>query len=300
MHRIIVLIPFLFFQPLSANTAEEDAVPTVSTPSTVTSVLTAAETPWGRFPPSSWILMETVTVQTNAEGKKTRSITEKKTTLVSVEKDGYTLEETDTVNYGGRLIQKALVIRRFDFFQQPISLQATDNMEITAGEPEKLVIDRLLIPCEKRIYQQETPQSKHKTTVWYSSQLYPYIFRVEKVQKQETAGQPPVTVSKSVSEVHSLSVFKLRRGRAGSCQFRTVRKSGNITTVIETACEANLPGGIRKRTIREFDQTGKEIRLLESRLINYYLPAELPPDGIGQTEMLIYDKSRLRLQKKAD
>jgi hypothetical protein len=298
VYRCIILI-LLISVPLPLYAAEES----VADCPALTSVLTAAENPWGRFKPSSWILMQTAVVQTNAEGIKTRSTSEKKTILDSVEKDGFTLVETDTVNFGGQQVQKAPVIRKFDFFQQPApdKLGKTeDKIEINAGEPEKLVVDRLLIPCEKRVYQQETPSGKYKTTVWYSSQVYPYIFRIEKVQRQETEGQPPVVISQSVSEVQNLSVLPLRRGRSGSCRYRTIRKSGNITTVIETTNSANVPGGIIKETIREFDQTGKEIRFSESRLINYFAAADSAVNRAEPQDILIYDKSRLRLKKRAD
>lgn len=259
-------------------------------------VLTAAEHPWGRFEPSSWSRLQIVTIN-HGEGKSVRSIAEIKRILQSVDVDGVTILESKTIDYAGRKVESAEVIRRSDFFQEPI----IDHQTVTPGKPDKLIVDHLIIPCEKRVYERETPSGKYKTTLWYSTQIYPYIFRVERIHRDRSSQSaiPATVLSQSTTEVLQSSAFQLRKSRIGTYLMQTIRKTGNITIVTETFCSRHVPGGIVKETTRELDQTGKEIRLIETRLLNYYCASDMSETDSEssilscESPTLLYENSKL-------
>lgn len=251
------------------------------------SALTAAEHPWGRFLPASWAHRQTIT-WTVREGKKIRSVTETKTTLESIEKDGVTLKEVSVVEMGGKRIETAPVLKRFDFFQQPIRPETL----VAPGGVTKLIIDELIVPCEKRTYERTGPSGRQKTTVWYSKLIYPHVMRTEQILRAESNDpsiETPI-LSESTSEVVESSAFQIRKSKQGTYRLRSIRKSGAITTIIDSACSRHIPGGIRTSTMRELDRDGKEIRTVETRLINYSalldsprrksLPEEISPDTL--------------------
>jgi hypothetical protein len=234
-------------------------------------VLTALEHPWGRFAPQSWVCLQKIT-WTNREGHHpTTDVREIKTTLQSIDPDGVTLQEVLTIGTGGKRTENAPIIRRFDFFQQPIP----DGVQIRNAAPTKLIIDHLIIPCEVRIYEQTTPAGKRKTTIWYSTQLYPYVLRSENVLRSIPTDKEPEEriLDMTITEVLESSAFHLRKSKRGTYRLRTIQKSGNVTTISEAACSRHVPGGILQKTVREFEGNGnkiREIRTVELRLINVY------------------------------
>lgn len=258
-------------------------------------VLTAAEHPWGRFEPSSWSRLQMITI-IRGDAKSVRNVAETKKVLESVDRDGVTLRESKTIEYAGRRVESAAMIRRSDFFQESI----LDHQTITSGKPEKLIVDHLIVPCEKRVYERETPSGKYKTTLWYSTQVYPYIFRVERIHRSADSA---TVLSQATTEVLQSSAFRLRKSRIGTCLLQTIRKAGNITMVTETHCSRHVPGGIVKETTRELDQTGKEIRLIETRLLNYYCAAPKNETDFESSVLskesptLLYENSKLRWRR---
>jgi hypothetical protein len=259
-----------------------------STQPVASPVLTALEHPWGRFAPQSWVCLQKIT-WTNREGHPTTDVREIKTTLQSIDSDGVTLQDVLTIGAGSKRIENAPIIRRFDFFQQPIQ----DGVRIRKAAPTKLIIDHLIIPCEVRIYEQTTPAGKRKTTIWYSTQLYPYVLRSENVLRSIPTDKEPEEriLDMTITEVLESSAFHLRKSKRGTYRLRTTQKSGNVTTISEASCSRHVPGGILQKTVREFEGKGneiREIRTVDIRLINVYyggassndrkIPATVIPD----------------------
>jgi hypothetical protein len=252
-------------------------------------VLTALEHPWGRFAPQSWVCVQKIT-WTNREGYRTADVRELKTTLQSVDPDGVTLQDVLTTGTGGKQTENAPIIRRFDFFQQPVQ----EGVQIRNAAPTKLIIDHLVVPCEVRIYEQTTPAGKRKTTIWYSTQLYPYVLRSENVLRSIPTDKEPEEriLDMTITEVLESSAFHLRKSKLGTYRLRTTQKSGNVTTITEMSCSRHVPGGVLQKTTREFEKKGniiREIRTAETRLINVYyagvssnsrqIPATIVPDS---------------------
>lgn len=247
-------------------------------------LLTAQEHPWGRFAPKTWVCTQTLT-WTHQENQQTVQVRDTKTTLESVDKDGVTLKSTTTVHAGGRRIESAPTLHRFDFFQEPIR----DNARIENGGEGKLIINNMVIPCKKRIYEHKEGTEKQKTVVWYSTQLYPYVLYVENVlSRLPNEGETEEKIlRRSVTEVLESSSFHLRWNKDGGYRIRTRKTDGNISTVTETNCSRHVPGGVSQETVREFDASGKEIRTVETKLINFHCAVdenehdnpELSPDA---------------------
>ncbi|MDR2440480.1 MAG: hypothetical protein LBE12_14055 [Planctomycetaceae bacterium] len=273
-------------QPATA-TVTQSATATVTQPVT-SPVLTALEHPWGRFSPQSWVCLQKTT-WTNREEYRTADVREIKTTLQSVDSDGVTLQDVLTTSIDGKRSENAPIIRRFDFFQQPIQ----DGVQIRNAAPTKLIIDRLVIPCEVRIYEQTTPSGKRKTTIWYSTQLYPYVLRSENVLRSIPTDKEPEEriLDMTITEVLESSAFHIRKSKLGTYRLRTTQKSSNVTTITEMSCSRHVPGGVLQKTTREFERKGnviREIRTAETRLINVYYagvssnspqyPATIVPD----------------------
>jgi len=236
--------------------------------------LTAAEHPWGSFLPDSWSIVRTVTVS-NVEGRLIQSVQTVKTILRAVDGNSVTLEETETQERGGNIVEKKPQIVKYDFFQEPIQ----ENVQITHGTPVKWEIDKKVVPCAVRIYNQQTSSGHLTTTIWYTPQVYPYVLRVEKILRSVPNGENPggQIIRQSVTLVQETSALKslrLRRNRTYSLQ--TVEKAGNITKITDARCSWDRPGGLLESTTREFDAQNKEIRRSTSQMTNYFLHEFIP------------------------
>jgi len=231
--------------------------------------LTASEHPWGRFLPSTWCIVQTVTVS-NIDGQAVRSTQTVRTTLQSVDENSVTLKKVETLELDGRVIERRPQIVEYDFFNEPIQ----DNVLIRQGEPDKLMIDRKVVPCVVRIYEQQTSGGHLTTTIWYTPHVYPYVLRVERVLRDSPNGDGAwgQIVRQSVTLVQETSALKALRGnrRNRTYTLRTEERMGNITRITEARCSWDVPGGLLESTTRELDAQGREIRRSVSRMTNYF------------------------------
>jgi len=239
-------------------------------------LLTANEHPWGRFLPDTWCIVQTVTVF-NIDGRVTQSTQTVRTTLQSVDESGITLQETETLELGGgRITEKRPQVVKYDFFNEPIQ----DKVQIRQGEPEKLMIDRKVVPCAVRIYEQQTSGGHLTTTIWYTPHVYPYVLRVEKVLRSVSDGEGASgqIIRTSVTLVQETSALRVLRGirRNKTYTLRTEEKVGNITRITEARCSWDVPGGLLESTTREFDTQNREIRRSTSRMTNYFAHEAFP------------------------
>ena len=236
--------------------------------------LTAQEHPWGNFLPNSFCVVQTSTID-NIDGRAVPSSKTVRTVLKSVDRSGITLEETETLQIGGRIIPKQTQTIRYDFFQEPIQ----DNVRVTQGESVKLMIGHKSVPCSVRIYEQQTSGGHLTTTIWYTSQVYPYVLRVEKILRsspsERTGGQ---IIRESVMLVQETSALRNLRGarRNRTYTLQTVEKAGNITKTTDARCSWDYPGGLQESTTVERDAQNREIRRSVSRMINYHVYEVMP------------------------
>jgi len=231
--------------------------------------LTANEHPWGRFQPNSWCIVQTVTVS-NIEGRSVQSLQTVRTTLQSIDENSITLQEAETLNLGGRIVEKKPQIVQYDFFHEPIQ----ENVQIRQGPSAKLMIDRKVVPCAVRIYEQRTSAGLLTTTIWYTPHVYPYILRVEKIQRgqpvSENAAAPVIRESVMlVMETSALRTLRSNR-RNPTYTLQTVERAGNTTRITDARCSWDVPGGLLESTTVEFDAWHREVRRSVSRMTNYF------------------------------
>jgi hypothetical protein len=238
---------------------------------------------WGRFAPSSWRRLQT-TVWTISAGHRIGNVSETKTILESVDDKSVTLQEIITAGTNAEIIGVKPVKKHYDFYNVALG----EGMKISNASPMKIVIGGRIIPCERRIYEQTTPTITRKITVWYSTQIYPYVMRIERTVKSvPTAAEPEVKIlSQSTFEVTDSSAFKLLTSKQGVYRTRTIKRNGDITTVTDSYCSLHVPGGTIKEVTHEFDGLGTEIRQIETRLLNYYY-VSVPPAIIVPSRTVI-------------
>jgi hypothetical protein len=247
------------------------------------STLTAMEHSWGRFAPSSWRRVQT-TVWTTSAGHRISNVSETKTVLDSVDDESVTLLETITAGTTSEKTETKPVKKYFDFYNIALS----DNTKIINETPMKIAINGRIVPCERRTYEQITPTVTRKITVWYSTQVYPYVMRIERTVKNvPTAAESEIKVlSQSTYEVTDSSALRLLTSKQGTYRTRTIKRSGDVTSVTESYCSLQVPGGQIRESTREFDGLGNEIRFIETRLLNYYFVALPPPIIIPSTTIV--------------
>jgi hypothetical protein len=237
--------------------------------------LTAKEHPWGSCLPNSFCVDQTTTID-NINSRDVSSSKTVRMVLKAVDKNSVTLEETETLQLGGRIVSKLPQTIQYDFFQERIQ----DNVRVTHGVPAKLMIGAKGVPCAVRIYEQQISGGHLTTTIWYNSQVYPYILRVEKIWRSSPSGEKtggPI-IRESVTLVRETSALRNLRGarRNRTYTLQTVEKAGNITKTTDARCSWDFPGGLQEATTVERDALNREIRRSESRMTNYQV-FELSP-----------------------
>ncbi len=270
------------------TTGPADQPPGVASTATMRnrSELSAQEHPWGAFLPKSWVHTQTTSWTTQAgqaAGARTLSVRESKTSLESVEPNGVTLKKTQTLTMGGKQVQTTPQIKRYDFYQELMEPGMTARQEGTG----KLLINNLVIPCQKRVYEQKSDTERRTTTLWYTTQLYPYIFRAETALVALPTESEPVerVLRKSLMEVYESAALNVWGSREGLYRYRIKTTEGPITTMTEAIGSRYVPGGVTQETVREYNGKGVEIRVTETRLINFFRmspdvaePASLQPE----------------------
>jgi len=247
--------------------------------------LTANEHPWGRFLPNTWCNVQTVTIS-NIDGRAVQSMQMVKITLQSIDEGGVTLHEAETLGLGGGIDKRPQIVK-YDFFGEPIQ----ENVRIRQGEPEKLMIDRKVVPCAVRIYEQQTSGGHLTTTIWYTPHVYPYVLRVEKILRSAPEGDSArgQIIRQSVTLVQETAALKALRGirRNRTYTLQTKETAGNITRITDARCSWDMPGGLLESTTREFDAQGREIRRSVSRMTNFFSHEMFPLQQLPQPAWVV-------------
>ena len=230
-------------------------------------VLTANHNPWANYLPNSWSRTQTVTTVEH-DGRRMRTVVETKTILESVDEKSLTLKVLSSVDVGGRSVVTQPQKKTLDFYSEPV----VEGTTVVQRPSTTLSVNQQLIPCEVRSYVLLTSETEHRTTIWYSTQLYPYILRVERVLKTVATEKNPEerTLSRSTTELLETDALRLRRSKRGNYSYRTITKTDDITTDTTMSGSRHITGGLELETVRELDRNGKVIRTIETRMINYY------------------------------
>lgn len=235
--------------------------------------LPAEHHPWGRFPVGSWKTVSVETETLDAAGKpKSKTTTETKTTLVAADASSYTLKIEVTVDVQGkRFLSQAQTIKTGYCGE-------TDGQTLASQSKGKVnfVIDKETFVCEERTLTIVDSDSRRDTTVYYNSQVPPYVLhRVSSLTRLQDR-----TETKTTTDVMSLrQVYTLLGEEHRATRFHTVNEKigGTIITTDEVHC-SDVPGGVVEHTSSE-TLAGKELRRSKLTLVDYGLGKVAPEDA---------------------
>ncbi len=228
--------------------------------------LTANESPWGTYQAGTWVQSRIITTSFQ-EDKSTRSVSESKTIVDSVDPEAVALKQSIAVEMNGKLVFGDPQTKKYDYFQQPLA----EGVLVSVLPTAKLTVGGKVFTCELRSYEQTTPQWKRKTTVWYNTTIAPFVLRTETIKTTvPTAEQPEEKVlSHTVASVLYPPAFTLRGILFGAYQVRTVKKNTEGTTITLANCSQRIPGSLKNEQSWEYDRNGKLIRTIETYVTSY-------------------------------
>ncbi|MDR3109939.1 MAG: hypothetical protein LBU65_09690 [Planctomycetaceae bacterium] len=228
--------------------------------------LDASEHPWGAFLPGSYTKVRTTTT-TFQQDNTLRNTSETKTLLHSVGNDTIKLQYVRSIELGSKRFDATPQVTEFDFYQQ----QVTTGQTVKNLKNAFCTIGQVKIPCSVRQYEQNAADLKQTTTVWYSSSVYPFVLRIETVKKALSAeSETDKIMSSTVTSVTETSALQpYRRHKQDTYTLRTVRKNGELTTTITTACSRHVPGGMTSSVSTENDTKGKVTSQTVASVVKY-------------------------------
>jgi hypothetical protein len=226
--------------------------------------------PWGRFPVGSWKAVRTTSESLDEKSRVTSiTITETRTTLVAADDSTYTLSTDSTVDVASRRIIAAPQTTTHGYYgETPGTLESVKH----TGDAS-LTIDGRTIPCEVRQLILTGQSGKLVSTIHYSSQVPPFIFRRE----SSVEAAPEETRKSSLVEVVALALPQRIRGQLKQASYiKTTQKFPQASKVtLEVHCQ-EVPGGVAAHWASETDSSGRVVRRSTLELIDYGLSAPLP------------------------
>jgi hypothetical protein len=224
--------------------------------------ITRKHHPWGSFEAGAWTRARLVN-ETFDESGALCTISETKTTLEKVEKDGVTLRIDALVEVGGNQIQPEPKAIKQGWHGE-LADQDVKMANLGSGE---VVIQGRRIPC--KIVQLELVGQASKTTtqIYYSDTVEPYILK-RRSTKTDLDGTK--TLEETTLEVIDINVPCRLLARVWNT-FHVKRvhthAKGSSTTVAVTS--TRVPGGVIRHTSKEFDSDGRLIARSSLELLEY-------------------------------
>lgn len=227
---------------------------------------------WARFEPGAWSKVRKWLEELDESGNvKSASVTETKTTLVSVDDTGYTVQMDVTVEVAGKR-----------FVAQPRQVRigydgATDGGQATyrkTGETN-LDVGGKSVRCAILENVRKDDESRIVTTLNYSDSVSPFVLRRETIVTNADGSQVAERTN-----VEALAIEMPQRISAEvqpGTYMRTVRKLSNASTLtIEVVC-LDVPGGVVAHSSKDTDASGKVVRRSTLELVDYGIGAAAEP-----------------------
>ncbi|MDO4586215.1 MAG: hypothetical protein Q4C95_02855 [Planctomycetia bacterium] len=236
--------------------------------------LTREESPWGKFQPGSWILLQKVDL-TPQNNKIQKSVKEIRQTLISVEDDGYTLKEETRILMGTTWFDNGFIINKYDFWGNLILSDSAiiESPVVFDVSQSNLCISSEMVPCLVRKTKRLTPQCKEMTTIWYSTVKSPFILQKEvKTYSLPTEQNPEEQlINDSLMRVLNTSGRLTLWNNQHSFRSQTESRNENGTTITKTNHQSNIPGGILRSISTETDKKGQMLYQSQTRVLSYYV-----------------------------
>lgn len=244
---------------------------------------------WGRFTPGSWSKVRKWTEELDARGNvKSASTTETKTTLLSVDASGCTLQAEVTVELAGKrfVAQPRQIRKEFDggagavtsglrkvgdkaleFSGKAVNCK---SLEATAADGDQCVISRLE----------------------YSDSVPPFVVRRETVTTNADGKQ---ILEQTVMDTIAIEMpQKVLTEIKSAAYVRTVLKQQNGSThTLEVYC-LDVPGGVVSHTSKDLDATGQLVSRSTLELLDYGVAV---PSQTARRPTVLFHRSRRTLQQ---
>ena len=222
--------------------------------------------PWGHFEVGAWKRVRVVT-ETFDENETLASTTETKTTLKKLEEDGVTLLVEVVAEVGGK---------RIDAEPQTVKQGwhgelASQNVKVTHLGTGEVIIRGRRTPCKVQQLELTGPATRMITKIYYSDMVEPFILKRESVETDlEGTGLGETTV-----EVLDVDVpCRLLAAIRNTFHVKAVHENSKGTTTTVAFTSTRVPGGVIRRSSKEFDSSGRMIRQRSLELLDYGLGPE--------------------------
>jgi len=239
--------------------------------------------PWGRFSPGAWQLTRTTSETLDPHGRVVRTtVTQTKTTLLSLDEQHYTLKVESTVEVLGKRFEATPQIIKRTYDDLPYDQAAQTRV----AEQADLTIDNHRYPCTVLETVAESAVQHVVARTFYCRQVRPFTLRRDVTVTQHGEAQPK---SQTSSYVVALDMPHKVLGKTYTAShIKTVHKQQGGTVVTLSVQVLELPGGIVSQTTKEQDENGHVIRRSTQELTDFgfdspveaVAPSE-PPNRMG-------------------
>jgi hypothetical protein len=231
--------------------------------------------PWGRFVPGSWNLVRVVTEMVDEQGQVTGTSTrDTKTTLLSVEADGVTLEVETCKEVAGKRFPSEPQTDRQGFHGETLG-SSPKSKEPVDGE---LTIEDRKIPCKVQELSVDGQKGKMTVTLYYSTKVFPYIL------KQVSAvvdADGKTSVSETDMDVIALDMpTRFRNETLVGAYIRTVHKTAKATVTTISVVAPEVPGSVVSQSSKEVGTNGQPVRRTTIELLDYNANPEKDRRGL--------------------
>jgi hypothetical protein len=218
---------------------------------------------WGRFEPGTWKLVRVVTESLNEQGQVvSTSITDTKTTLVSIDGDGVTLEVETCIEVAGkRYLSEPQTIRQ-GFYGETAGADAKLK-DPTDGE---VVIEDRKIPCKIQQLTADGTSGKMAATLHYSTTVFPFVLK-----RASAATEADGTAASETNvDVVALDMpVRVHGAIRAAAYIKTVYRTTKATVTTMAVVAPDVPGGVVSQSSKELTKTGQPVGRSTLELLDY-------------------------------
>ena len=225
---------------------------------------------WGRFEPGATKTERTTAQSFGLAGDvEAASTTERRTTLVAVDEESYTLRVETTIEAAGKTVNSETTITRGYDDQERSSDGQGEHRLIAAGTAAS-VIDLQSHPCN--VYESiSTDQVERRVSRLFYGAQPPNLLKVETTHVPLAGGAPSLTSY----DVFSLDMpWRVGAETYAGAHVRIVRRHPKGSVVTWSIVVPDLPGGVVSSSSKELDASGRLLNRSTLELIDYDVPGD--------------------------
>lgn len=228
--------------------------------------IAAEHSPWGRFAPGSWQQVRITTETLTAEGGvETVAVTERKSTLVALDEQSFTLRIEAAVEVAGRQFDAPVQTVRYAVSGEPLAGEASET--IRAIEETSLKIEGVAIPVQVGELSRRTEEGLLTARLFYSPLVPPYVLRRETTVRNAESSE--VLVREVAETLWFGFPQRVKQGLQPTTVQSVVRNDPHGTTRTLRWLAAEVPGELIAAQSKELDAEGRLLRRSLIELIDY-------------------------------